>query len=534
MIRLNEIRLPLEAAKEDILKEAARLLNINKSDILSLSVYKKSLDSRKKHDIHFVYSVDIETQLDEKSVISSFPENKASVVEKYSYTLPEMRRNSIFRPVVVGFGPAGMFSALLLAEAGLNPLILERGDDVDTRIKKVRNFWENKILDENCNVQFGEGGAGTFSDGKLTTGIKNPLCREVLLRLYKYGAPEEILWNKSAHIGTDGLRDVVKAIRKRIIEQGGEVKFGCRMTDIIKANGWVHGVSYIDKNGSKTDFETDTIVLAIGHSARDTYMYLHSANIELERKAFSVGLRIEHPQEYINKCQYSKEYKNPLLPPADYKLSNHSLHGRGAYTFCMCPGGTVVNASSEKECVTVNGMSEFARNAENANSAILVGLLPEFFPSEHALSGMHLQREIEKKAFTVSGGYLPVSQLLKDFLNDAPSKKAGAVTPSCPTGVSFGNIRSVLPKWACDTISAAIYSFDRKLNGFNFSDAVLTSPETRSSSPVRIKRDEFMNSVRLFGLYPCGEGAGYAGGIVSAAVDGMKAAEKIISGEYPY
>ncbi len=534
MIRLNEIKLPLKATKEDIEKEAARLLKINKSDILSLSVYRKSLDSRKKHDIHFVYSVDIETQLNEKSVISPLPRNRASIIEKYSYTLPQVKRVSQFRPVVVGFGPAGMFSALLLAKAGLNPLVLERGDDVDTRIKKVSNFWENKILDESSNVQFGEGGAGTFSDGKLTTGIKNSLCREVLLRFVQYGAPEEILWNKSAHIGTDKLRGVVKAIRKRIIELGGEVKFGCQMTGIIKANGCVHGISYVDKNSSKIDFETDTIILAIGHSARDTYEYLYKAGLEIERKAFSVGLRIEHPQEYINKCQYSKEYKNPLLPAAEYKLSDHPLHGRGAYTFCMCPGGIVVNAASEKGGVTVNGMSEFARDAENANSAILVGLEPSLFPSEHSLSGMYLQREIERKAFSVGGGYFPTSQLLKDFLNDTPSKKAGGVTPSCPTGVVFGNIRSILPNWASDTISAAIYSFDRKLRGFNLPEAVLTAPETRSSAPIRIKRDEFMNATRLIGLYPCGEGAGYAGGIVSAAVDGMKAAEQIIGGGYPY
>lgn len=531
MIRVNEIRLPLDADGESLEKSVAKTLKIKRSDIKSLTVYKRSLDSRKKSDIHFVYSVDIETELNEVSLSASFPKNKVSVVKRFRYSPPELRRNSKFRPVVVGFGPAGMFVALLLAEAGLKPLVLEQGDDVGTRVSKVSKFWKTKELDENSNVQFGEGGAGTFSDGKLTTGIKNPLCREVFHRFVKYGAPDEILYSATPHIGTDKLQNIVKAIRKQIISLGGEFKFGCKMTDIIVANGYVHGVSFKDKNNSKTDFETDTVVLAIGHSSRDTYEMLYSMGLEMAQKPFSVGVRIEHPQEYINKCQYGDEYLNPLLPPADYKLSDHPLHGRGAYTFCMCPGGVVVNASSEKESIAINGMSEFSRSAENANSAILVGIEPDRFPDKHSLAGMYMQREIEKRAYAVSRSYCPPAQLLKDFLNDTPSKKLGAVNTSCTTGVALCNIRPVLPNWASETISDAIYSFDKKLPGFNLPDAVLTAPETRSSAPVRIIRDEFLNSSRVQGLYPCGEGAGYAGGIVSAAVDGIKVAHFIISDE---
>ncbi|HOD02209.1 MAG TPA: hypothetical protein PKN28_02670 [Clostridiales bacterium] len=531
MIRVNEIKLPLSSLSEDLETAVAKTLRINKSDIKNLTVYKRSVDSRKKDDIHFVYSVDIETQLDEASLVTGFSESKVSIVKDFCYSPPSLYRNSKFRPVVVGFGPAGMFASLLLARFGLNPLVLERGDDVDTRSDKVSRFWKTGELDENTNVQFGEGGAGTFSDGKLTTGIKNPICREVLIQLVKYGAPAEILYEASPHIGTDKLKTVVKAIRKQIISLGGEIKFGCKMTDIIVANGFVHGVSFREKNKSKTDFETDTIILAIGHSSRDTYEMLYSMGLEIAQKAFSVGMRIEHPQEYINKCRYGGNYANPLLPPAEYKLSDHSLHARGAYTFCMCPGGIVVNASSEKGSVTVNGMSEYKRDAENANSALLVGIEPHSFPDSHALSGMYLQREIEKKAFEVSQSYSPPAHLLGDFLNGVPSKKLGGVTPSCPTGVVLSDLRLVLPKWVTDTVLSAVYSFDKKLPGFNLPDAVLTAPETRSSAPVRIVRDEFMNASGLLGLYPCGEGAGYAGGIVSAAVDGIKVAQSIISDE---
>lgn len=531
MIRVNEIKLPLSYSGEDLERAVAKLLKINISDIKTLTVYKRSVDSRKKNDIHFVYSVDIETRLNEGSLVNGFPESKASIVKQFCYLPPPLNRSSKYRPVVIGFGPAGIFSSLLLARAGLNPLVLERGEDVDTRSAKVSHFWKTGIPDENTNVQFGEGGAGTFSDGKLTTGIKNPMCREVLTELVKYGAPAEILYEASPHIGTDKLKSVVKAIREQIISLGGEIKFGCKMTGLIAANGFVHGVSYEEKNKSKMDFETDTVVLAIGHSSRDTYEMLYSKGLEIAQKAFSVGMRIEHPQEYINKCQYGSSYKNTLLPPAEYKLSDHSIHSRGAYTFCMCPGGIVVNASSEIGAVTVNGMSEYKRDAENANSALLVGIEPQSFPDSHALSGMYLQRDIEKKAFEISRSYSPPAQLLKDFLSGAPSKKLGGVTPSCPTGVVLSDLRLVLPKWVTNTAHCAVYSFDKKLPGFNLPDAVLTAPETRSSSPVRIIRNEFMNASRLEGLYPCGEGAGYAGGIVSAAVDGMKVAHSIISDE---
>ncbi len=529
MIRVFDIKMPLNADKDALLSAATRQLRISSGDILSLEVYKRSVDSRKKNDIHLVYALDIETDLNEESLTAAFPENKVCVVSDLPYTLPSLRRVSAYRPIVAGFGPAGMFAALLLAEAGLKPLILERGDDVDTRAAKVGAFWDGGALDENSNVQFGEGGAGTFSDGKLTTGIKDIRCREVFRRFVRFGAPGDILCSATPHIGTDRLRGVVKAIREEILSLGGEIRFGCRLKSVIAANGWVHGVTCENTDGSVSDIETDTVILAVGHSARDTYEMLYAAGLELQQKPFSVGARIEHPQEYINRIQYGKEFMNPLLPPADYKLSDHPLHGRGAYTFCMCPGGVVVNASSERGGISVNGMSEYNRDGENANSAILVGIEPSHFPSDHPLAGVRMQREIEQKAFARSGSYAPPAQLIKDFLADTPSKKLGGVRPSCPTGVALGSIRGVLPESIAETFAAALYSFDKKLFGFNMPDAVLTAPETRSSAPVRIVRDESHMATRLSGLYPCGEGAGYAGGIVSAAVDGMKTAEMIIS-----
>lgn len=532
MIRLNELKMPLGSTDEEVRAAAAKALSINESDLKSFSLARRSIDSRKKDNIILVYSVDIETDLNEEKITAKFPPNKAFVTERYKYEQPVAKRNFKLRPVVAGFGPAGMFAALTLAKAGLKPIVIERGSAVDERTRDVDTFWTTRKLNTESNVQFGEGGAGTFSDGKLTTGIKDPRCREVFLRFAEFGAPAEILYSATPHIGTDKLKTVVKNLRNKVIELGGEVKFNTKLVDIIVANGFVQGVTYENPDGTTSDIETDALILAIGHSARDTFELVHKKGLEIMQKPFSVGTRIEHPQEYINKAQYGDLWNSPLLPAADYKLSCHPAHGRGLYTFCMCPGGTVVAASSEEGGMVVNGMSEYARDKENANCALLVGIEPPF-DTDHPLAGMYLQRDIEQKAFKIGGGdYTAPAQLLGDFLKGTPSTKLGAVNPSCPTGVTMTDIRQVLPKKVTDTIATAIYEFDKKLNGFNLYDAVLTAPESRSSSPIRIMRDEFFQATRLRGLYPSGEGAGYAGGIVSAAVDGIRCAEAVLNGEY--
>lgn len=528
MIRLNEIKMPLGSTEFEVKLEAAKELGIKENDITTFSLSKRSIDSRKKDNIFLVYSVDVETTLNEEKLISKFRENKAYITQKYEYILPETERTSTLRPVIAGFGPAGMFAALMLAKAGFKPIVLERGDDVDKRTEKVNTFWNKRKLDTNSNVQFGEGGAGTFSDGKLTTGIKDPRIREVFLKFVEFGAPAEILYSATPHIGTDKLKTVVKKLREEVVRLGGEVHFCSQLTDLIIANGALHGITYKDINGNTSDIETDALILAIGHSARDTFEMLYNKGFEITQKPFSVGTRIEHTQEYINKAMYGELWNSPLLPAANYKLAAHPEHGRGLYTFCMCPGGTVVAASSEEGGMVVNGMSEYARDKENANCALLVGIEPPF-ENEHPLAGMYLQREIEQKAFKLGGDdYTAPAQLLGDFLKDKKSTKFGGVTPSCPTGVSPADIRQVLPKKVTDTIACAIYEFDKKLNGFNLYDAVLTAPESRSSSPIRIMRDEFYQTTRVQGIFPAGEGAGYAGGIVSAAVDGIKCAEAVI------
>lgn len=531
MIRINEIKLALDEDEKLLADKAAKILKINKKYIKKLSIYKKSVDARKKDDVHFTYSVDIEITLDEKQIVSKCKSNKVSIAEVYHYEIPENKRVSKFRPVIVGFGPAGMLAGLILAEAGLRPLIFERGKNIDDRQKDVNEFWTKRKLDEESNVQFGEGGAGTFSDGKLTTGIKSPFIRKVLEELYEAGAPEEILYSSKPHIGTDRLAVVVKNIRKKIEKLGGKVKLECKVEKLIVYNKFVQGLTY-SHNGEFFDIEADSVIMAIGHSARDTVEMLYNLGVEIIQKPFSVGARIEHPQSLINKAQYGKFANHPKLGAADYKLSCHGLHERGAYTFCMCPGGTVVAAASEKEGVIVNGMSSLARDGENANSALLVGIEPKDFPSEHPLAGIYYQREIEHKAFILGGGdYKAPAQLVGDFLKGEPSKELGDVKPTCPTGVTLTNIEECLPQKVSATMKSAIVEMDKKLNGFNLYDAVLTAPETRSSSSVRILRDDLLQC-NISGIYPCGEGAGYAGGIVSAAVDGIKCAHAVLSDEH--
>lgn len=530
MLRISEIKLDLDCDFHDIEDAAAKVLKINKNRILKTEIFKQSVDCR-KGEVKFVYTADVTVDGDEDKILASISSNRVIKSEKYSYSIPQSNRKSTLPPVVAGFGPAGMFAALILARSGHCPIVIERGRDVDRRTADVNNFWTNRILDEASNIQYGEGGAGTFSDGKLTTGIKDSRCRFIFEEFVNHGAPEDILINAKPHIGTDKLKATVKAIREEIISLGSKVLFETQLSNIIVANGFIHGITVKDKYGKETDLETDTLVLSIGHSARDTIEMLYNNGIQMMQKPFSVGARIEHPQEFINTVQYGEFKNHPKLRAADYKLACHPPHGRGAYTFCMCPGGTVVCASSEKGGVVTNGMSEYARDKENANSAILVGINPEDFPSDYVLSGFQLQREIEQKAFSYGGGdYTAPAQLVGDFLKGQSSTKLGAVKPSFPTGVVMGDISNVLPSKVVNTMRDALIQMDKKLKGFAMNDAVLTAPETRSSSPVRILRDEFYQT-NIRGLYPCGEGAGYAGGIVSAAVDGVKCAEAVLSDE---
>ena len=530
MLRISEIKLSLDSEFSDIENAVAKTLKINKNRILKTEIFKRSIDCR-KDSVHFVYTADVTIDGDEDKILTNINNTKVIKCEKYSYKIPQSNRKSTLPPVIAGFGPAGMFAGLILARSGHKPIIIERGRDVDSRTNDVNNFWTNRILDEKSNIQYGEGGAGTFSDGKLTTGIKDSRCRFVFEEFVSHGAPEDILVNAKPHIGTDKLKTTVKNIREEIISLGGQVLFETQLTNIIVANNFIHGITVTDKNGKETDIETDALILSIGHSARDTIEMLYNKGITMMQKPFSIGARIEHPQEMINSVQFGEFKNHPKLPAADYKLACHPPHGRGAYTFCMCPGGTVVCASSQKGGVVTNGMSEFARDKENANSAILVGVNPEDFPSEHVLAGFELQRKIEEKAFNMGGGdYTAPATLVGDFLKGQKSTKLGAVKPSFPTGVTMSDIGTLLPEKVVNNMRHALTEWDKKLKGFAMDEAVLTAPETRSSSPVRIIRDEFYQT-NVRGLYPCGEGAGYAGGIVSAAVDGVKCAEMVLSDE---
>lgn len=538
MLRISNIKMPVDHTEDDVKNSIAKVLKADKNAINDIKIFKRSIDSRRKDDIHFVYTVDVTADVNEAKILKASDPKKVSESVIYKYPKPENKRTSKLRPVVVGFGPAGMFCALMLAREGLCPLVIERGADVDQRTRDVHNFWDTRKLNTESNVQFGEGGAGTFSDGKLTTGIKDARQTKVFEEFIRFGAPEQIMYSNYPHIGTDKLVHVVKNLREEILSLGGEIHFGAKLTDLIIYNNFIQGITYTE-NGRSIDFETDTVVLAIGHSARDTVEMLYDKGINMIQKPFSVGTRIEHPREFIDEAQYGKFAGHPALGAANYKMACHPEHGRGTYTFCMCPGGTVVAASSEEGMLVVNGMSEYARDKENSNSALLVGINPEDFPSEHPLAGMHLQRQIESKAFELGGkDYTAPCQLVKDFLNNEKSTKLGAVKPSCPTGTTPSDIREILPQKVTDNLADALLKMNNMLKGFAMPEAVLTAPESRSSSPVRIIRDDFFQCSRgnepLGGLYPCGEGAGYAGGIVSAACDGIRCFEAILSNESPY
>lgn len=530
MIRLSEVKIDIREIKdlktehEALRKKVLSRLGISEKDLKEIRIFKKSIDARKKNEIFYVYNVDVEVT-NEKRILEKKKGKGISPSPEISYKpVAKGTRKIEERPVIIGSGPAGLFAGLVLARNGYRPIILERGDDVDTRTEKINRFWSESILDTECNVQFGEGGAGTFSDGKLTTLINDIRCRYVLEEFVNNGAPYEILYWSKPHIGTDMLKPTIKNIRQQIIAHGGEVRFRAKVTDFVIKNGQIEGVVINDGD----TLPCRHVFLAIGHSARDTFQVLHKRGVFMSQKPFSIGVRIEHPQSLINRAQFGNAADTFSLPAADYKLSYHSKSGRSAYTFCMCPGGYVVAAASEKNGVVTNGMSEHKRDGENANSAVLVGINPEDFFSDHPLAGIEFQRKWESLAFKAGGcNYHAPAQLIGDFLSDKPSTEWGKVRPTYKPGVVFAQLKECLPDYVINTLKEAILYFDTKIKGFAMPDGIMTGVETRSSSPVRINRDDNFES-NIKGLYPVGEGAGYAGGIMSSAIDGVKAAEKIM------
>nr|WP_294682639.1 hypothetical protein [uncultured Anaerotignum sp.] len=520
MIRVSEIKLPITSNQKALEKRLAKALRVPVEELKAYRIFKRSLDARKKDNIHYVYVVDVEVK-NEHKILEKNKDRHISRTPDLAYSLPKGKELPQKRPVVVGFGPAGMFAGLLLAEMGFRPIVLERGGDVDSRKQAVEAFWRTGRLDVENNVQFGEGGAGTFSDGKLTTRIKDPRCRKVLEEMVEAGAPEEILYDAKPHIGTDLLRGVVKNIREKIISLGGEVRFFTKVTGFVWERNRVQAV--VLQNGEK--IETDEVVLALGHSARDTFTLLHEENFALEQKPFAMGVRIEHPQEMIDAVQYGEAAE--LLPTADYRLTYTTTKNRGVYTFCMCPGGYVVAAASEEGRLAINGMSEHARDGKNANSALLVQIFPEDFGSKHPLAGMFFQRELEEKAFLAGGGnYTAPVQTVGSFLGKEAAAQA-EVEPTYRPAVRESNLEEIFPPFMTEALKEALPAMARRLKGFDRADALLTAVESRSSSPIRILREQTGMSLHKEGVYPAGEGAGYAGGIVSAAVDGIYVAEKI-------
>lgn len=524
-IIVNNLSIGIDEEMDLLKQKAAKVIKLKEQDIYSFKILKESIDARKKDNIRFNYSVEIECD-NEKRIVDRLNDSSVRLSEeKYNAEFPLGNMKMKHRPIIIGMGPAGMFAGLLMAEKGYKPIIIERGEKVEDRTETVNSFWSGKELNTESNVQFGEGGAGTFSDGKLTTRIKDNRCDYVVNEFVKAGAPKEIAYSGKPHIGTDVLKEVVKNIRSKIIELGGEIRFNSKLQDMIIKDGELNSIIV---NGEEIPCEI--LILSIGHSSRDTYQMLYRRNIFMEPKAFAIGVRIEHPQEMIDASQYGKYAGNKKLKAADYKLTYTSKTlDRSIYSFCMCPGGNVVAAASEEGRIVTNGMSCYKRDGANANSAIVVSVGEKDFQGDSPLKGMEFQRRYESLAFELtSQKYFAPVQLLGDFMEDRVSTRIGNVNPTYKPGYEFRNLKNSLPHYVAEGIKESIMVFDRRIKGFARKDAVLTGIETRTSAPVRISRNEKLQSVSLQGLYPAGEGAGYAGGIISSAVDGLKVAESIM------
>ena len=541
MLRLTEIKLPLAHAENALRDTLLHTLHIKPADLTGFTVFKRSFDARKA-ELMQVYIVDVE--LANADIEAALLRQHAG--NPHILPTPDMSYHPAgqapaglpLRPVVVGFGPCGMFAALLLAHMGFKPIVLEHGKTVRQRTRDTWGLWRKNVLNPESNVQFGEGGAGTFSDGKLYSQIKDPrhLGRKVMQEFVKAGAPPEILYVARPHIGTFKLVKVVENMRAQIVALGGEIRFEQRVTDVRIESGpggkHIRGLTVLDQaTGQTHELRADHVVLALGHSARDTFAMLHERGVYIEAKPFSIGFRVEHPQGLIDRARWGKHAGHPLLGAADYKLVHHASNGRSVYSFCMCPGGTVVAATSEVGRVVTNGMSQYSRNERNANAGIVVGIDPRDFPGHEAgdaLAGIELQRRLESHAFVLGGGnYEAPGQLVGDFVAGRPSTALGSIMPSYKPGVAIGDLSSALPGYAIEAMREAFPAFGRKIKGFDTHDAVLTGVETRTSSPIRMSRGDDLHSVNVRGLYPAGEGASYAGGILSAGVDGIKVAEAL-------
>lgn len=531
MLRVSDIKIPLDHTSDELKPVVADKLGIKPNEIESITIFKRSYDAR-RIAMCLTYIVDIVVKNEDKIL-------KRHTNKPYVRKTPDMEYKYVGhapattteRPIVIGFGPCGFFAALMLAQMGFKPIVLERGKEVRERTKDTWGLWRKNTLNPESNVQYGEGGAGTFSDGKLYSQVRDPryLGRKVLEEFVKAGAPEEIIYVNRPHIGTFRLVKMVENIRAKIIELGGEIRFEHKVTDLLidatENNSQITGVILAD--GSQ--IMSKHIILALGHSSRDTFQMLYDKGVYIEAKPFSLGFRVEHPQSIIDKARLGKNAGHPLLGASDYRLVHHAKNGRSVYSFCMCPGGTVVAAASEPEHLVTNGMSQYSRNERNANAAIVVGITPEDFPSQHPLAGIELQRKLEANAFILGGkNYSAPAQLIGDFLLNKPSQKLGSVTPSYKPSITLTNLDEALPRYAIEAIREAIPEFGKKIHGFDMNDAIFTGVETRTSSPVRIKRDDLtFESINTHGLYPAGEGAGYAGGILSAAIDGIEVAEAV-------